>query len=207
MTDRVLIVTARYPVLGEVKTRLATSIGREAALKVYRTLLDRCATVLSNLKVKKFIYFTGTDAPQTRAYFQSLGCHIAEQSDGDIGQRMHHAFRTVWEANPEAKIVLIGTDVPDLSARIIEDAFNALETHDAVIGPATDGGYYLIGLSAAEPAVFTGIEWSTDSVCASTIDILRNKGKKVTLVDELHDIDYLSDLQDSKHFPEYPSIQ
>ncbi|MGF1564546.1 MAG: TIGR04282 family arsenosugar biosynthesis glycosyltransferase [Flavobacteriales bacterium] len=207
MTDRVLIVTARYPVLGEVKSRLANVIGSEAALKVYLTLLDRCAAVLANLQAKKYIFFTGTDAPQTRLYFQSLGCHIAEQSDGDIGQRMHHAFTTVWEANPKAKLVLVGTDVPDLTAGIVEAAFNALNTHNAVLGPAIDGGYYLIGLSAPEPEVFTGIAWSTETVCATTIDILQQKGKRVALVDELHDIDYLADLQASIHFPEYPSEQ
>lgn len=207
MTDRVLIVTARYPVLGEVKSRLAADIGQEAALSVYRRLLDRCAAVVSEAGVETFLFFTGTDDPATRERFSSMGCRIESQCEGDIGVRMQHAFESVWQLYPGAKLVLMGTDVPDASARIIHRAFEALDRNDAVIGPAADGGYYLVGLRSPEPAIFSGIAWSTETVRAQTLEVLHSKGKRVALVDELHDIDYLADLHASNHFPEYPSKQ
>lgn len=203
MTDRVLIVTARYPILGEVKSRIAAEIGHEQALKVYQKLLDRCLSTIAGCECLKYIFFTGTDDPQTRKQVAELGCGIEPQSEGDIGRRMMDAFDRVWRMHPDAHVVLVGTDVPDLRSEIIERAFAQLEDHDAVIGPATDGGYYLIGLRRPLPEVFIGPEWGMPSVCANTVSILEASQQRIGWVDELSDIDYLADLFESVHFPEY----
>ncbi len=203
MTDRAVVVTARYPQLGEVKSRLAADMGHEAALAVYRKLLHRCLAAVAEIDATRYIFFTGTHDPETHEHASQLGFRCELQCEGDIGQRMANAFAKVWEQHPTAHVILVGTDVPDLSPAILNRAFDQLTSADAVLGPASDGGYYLIGLRSAEPTIFTDMEWSTDKVAVDTLERLKQASKTVACVDELHDIDYLADLYKSDHFPEY----
>ena len=108
-----------------------------------------------------------------------------------MGERMSHSFEIALQQARSALIV--GSDIAQLSARIMEDAFRQLQTHDFVIGPAVDGGYYLLGMKAPTPTLFEGIEWSTPTVFAETVAIIEGMGKTYALAPELSDIDYAED--------------
>lgn len=116
-----------------------------------------------------------------------------QQSEGDIGCRMASAFQVSFEAGMN-RVVLIGTDCPDLNAQLLTQAFQSLEQHDLVLGPAEDGGYYLIGLRRLIPELFMGISWSTAEVLQQTHSIARNLGLAVAYLPLLSDIDRPEDL-------------
>ena len=183
MPEPRIIIFVKAPRPGFVKTRLAAAIGNEAACDAYRQLAE---TVVANLAPLPHaeLRFTPDDAENEITPWLNDGWTTRPQDEGDLGERMHRAFT---EANGPA--IIIGSDCPQVKLNDFITAAKTLQTHDVVIGPATDGGYWLIGLNAPCPALFEGIEWSTGGVLQSTLAKADEAGLSVQLLRELGDVD------------------
>ena len=190
MNNNLIIVFVRSPELGKVKTRLARSIGDQSSLNIYKILLKHTAAVLRDLSFDKVVYFSekidNNDLWENSLFEKKL------QKGADLGERMHHAFDTAFNKGYK-KVLIIGSDLFDLTSSIITSAFEALETYDISIGPSLDGGYYLLGMKKLQPEVFKNKKWGTDSVLEHTLQDL--KKQKIKLLKALNDIDTLEDLQ------------
>lgn len=152
--------------LGKVKTRIAATVGENVALEIYNQLLDHTHRVAMEVKVDKFLFYSDFIPEQKEAY---PGYHFMLQEGEDLGERMCNAFASLF-ARGYSNVVIIGTDCPDLEASDLNTAFLALSRNDMVIGPAKDGGYYLLGMSRFHPELFRGIHWSTERVLELTLD-------------------------------------
>jgi rSAM/selenodomain-associated transferase 1 len=187
-----LLVFVKNPVLGRVKTRLAAQIGDEAALAVYRKLLDATHRATVDLPVRKYLFYA--DAIDTDDPWEAHRYYKLVQRGADLGARMRAAFELILGEPGIERAVLIGSDCPELDAGLIMKAFVALETHEYVIGPAKDGGYYLVGMRRMTPELFQNKRWSTDTVLADSLDDLRGTGHRVYLLPERCDVDQVEDL-------------
>jgi len=192
---RLLAVLTRNPVAGRVKTRLGAAIGPEGALQVYRMLREYTAGVTRACPAEKAVFYS--DEIPSRDCFLEVGTLAFLQKGRDFGDRMLHTFTTGFSLGFR-HVVLIGTDCPDLQKDLLEEAFRALENHDAVLGPAKDGGFYLIGLKSSHPELFLDRSWSHSSVLQETIDRLNELGTTFSLLPVLQDIDTLEDLKQSR---------
>jgi rSAM/selenodomain-associated transferase 1 len=190
-----LIIFCKNPVLGRCKTRLAASIGPEKALAVYQFLLSHTAKVTSKVSAKRIVFYS--HEPIDDDDFDPRYFNKDVQEGDDLGERMANALRKSF-ANGAKKVIIIGSDLYDISSELIEQGFEALDTHQTVIGPAKDGGYYLIGMNGTNPEVFKGKNWGTSSVLQDT---LSNLNPDLTfLLDEKNDIDQLEDLHPEEIF-------
>ena len=192
-----LLVFAREPVLGRVKTRLAAGIGAEAALAVYRELLTLTVTAVAAAQIPATVWLAETPAPPAdpalpRPEWPDLPWRVQPTADS-LGARMSHAFAEAFAAGP-SRVVIIGTDCPELSAELLHRAFDELTTHDLVLGPAHDGGYYLLGMNKLQPALFDNKSWSTATVLADTLADAARLNLRVAQLPTLHDIDSVEDL-------------
>lgn len=184
-----LIVYARVPELGKVKTRLAAQIGDIAALAAYRSLLLNVLNRMAGLDdIDKELCITGADiASECSQLSSKFGFSLAAQAQGDLGQRMCETLRQALSRH--SKVLLIGSDCPLLDESHIRWAMAALEQHDAVFVPVEDGGYSLIGLRRLIPELFEGIRWSTDSVMQESRRKLRELGASWLESEQLWDVD------------------
>ncbi|WP_019947342.1 TIGR04282 family arsenosugar biosynthesis glycosyltransferase [Hymenobacter aerophilus] len=187
-----LIIFARHPELGRVKTRLAAGIGSEAALAAYRTLLTHTRAVVAPLPVHKTAWLVGENSATAAANW--TGFEQLPQPAGDLGQKMQAAFTHDF-ARPVEAAVIIGTDCPGLLTAHLEEAYAALQTHDLVLGPAADGGYYLLGMNRLHPELFANKPWSTATVRAETLADAARLNLRVHLLPELQDLDTVDDLR------------
>jgi len=181
---RHLVVFARAPALGRVKSRLAAGIGASAALAFYRrTLATLLRRVGKDARWHTVLAVTPDRATGKRLWPMPLPRR--PQGGGDLGARMGRVFRTL----PPGPVVIVGADIPEITAAHIQRAFRALGQADAVFGPARDGGYWLVGLrrGPALPGIFDDVRWSTKHALADTLANLN--GRRVALVDTLDDID------------------
>lgn len=194
MKKEALLIFVRNPEAGKVKTRLAATVGAENALKIYRLLLEHTRKITLSLSCDKFVYYS--EAVEERDMWDNAYQKKVQQGN-TLGERMHHAFATAF-ADGYYKVMMIGSDNYELKTTHIEKAFQALETHDMAIGPARDGGYYLLGMKTLHPAVFKGKKWSTSTVLADTLEEV--KEKKVQLLETLNDIDTYEDIRTVKAF-------
>ena len=190
MNNNLIIVFVRSPELGKVKTRLARSIGDQSALNSYKILLKHTAAVLRDLSFDKVVYFS--EKIDNNDFWENSLFEKKLQKGADLGERMHHAFDTAFNKGYK-KVLIIGSDLFDLTSSLITSAFEALETYDISIGPSLDGGYYLLGMKKLQPEVFKNKKWGTDSVLENTLQDL--KKQKIKLLKALNDIDTLEDLQ------------
>ncbi|MGH1337281.1 MAG: TIGR04282 family arsenosugar biosynthesis glycosyltransferase [Aureispira sp.] len=186
-----LLILCKNPILGKAKTRLASSVGDEKALEVYRFLLEHTAKVVAGVSGDKRIFYSHSVLADDA--FQGPNYHKTLQSTGDLGARMQAAFEEAFAAGYE-RVVIIGSDCYDLSSPVLEEALAVLQQQEAVFGPAKDGGYYLMGLNRMIPAVFTDQPWSQSNLLTSTRDTLDQLGHSYQLLSELSDVDYLEDL-------------
>ncbi len=191
--DKALIIFLKYPELGRSKTRLAATIGDENALKVYIKLLDHTYLISNKINSDKYLYYD--KVTENKLDWKEGNYVTAYQVDEDLGMRMKEAFNDLFSKGYK-QVVIIGSDCYELSKELLEAAFDVLNTNEAVIGPAKDGGYYLLGLTKLIPELFTEIAWSTENVFNSTIKILQNKKITYKKLPVLSDIDIEEDLPD-----------
>ena len=189
MSKRIIIM-ARPAELGKVKSRLAATLGAEKTLTVYKHLLQH--TISTAEKSGHSIIIWWSELPNDYLIIPHK-LQIGEL----LGDRMHQAFEFEFNLNQSEKVVMIGTDCPDLTTTILEEAFNALEEKNVVLGPSEDGGYYLIGMNGFHPELLQEIEWSTEKVLEQTIEKCKKYKKTFALLPTLNDIDNEEDLRRS----------
>ena len=190
---RIALLFAKAPRPGKVKTRLAAAIGARAAADLYRSMASDTVERLRSPGYDVVVcYDPPTAASEIRAW---LGEDLAlmPQAAGDLGHRMDWALGAALEVASAACVV--GTDVPDLTARVVEEAFEGLENADLVIGPAEDGGYYLLALKRPIPELFQGMPWSTPDVLGRTLAAAQRLGLRVGTLETLRDVDTPADLR------------
>jgi hypothetical protein len=185
MPEPRIVVLTRWPEPGRAKTRLIPAIGAERAAALHRRLTERTLTAVQASGLPFELRVTGAPIAAFRDWLGPLP--IVDQGEGDLGERLAHA-------GPPYPTLLIGSDAPDLSAELLRRAADALATSAAVIGPAEDGGYWLLGLARPVEGVFDGIEWSTERVFAQTRDHLRQAGIEPAVLPKLADCDGPEDL-------------
>lgn len=195
MKDKVIIFIKNLT-LGKVKTRLAASIGDESTLKIYSNLVEHTLSILLPIDVEKICYLSENidhELPLIPENFL-----IKKQQGVLLGERMANAIEMEFNIFTK-KIILIGTDCPEINQTIILKAFDELDHHDVVIGPAIDGGFYLIGLKKYHNSIFKNIIWSTNSVLLKTIENCQEASLSYYLLPPLSDLDDINDLE---KFPE-----
>lgn len=185
-----LIILAKNPVKGKVKTRLAATIGDEKALKIYTLLLEHTVKIASALNTEKNVYFT--DYLEKGKEWKPFKKDI--QIKGELGERMSHTFREAFDQGC-SKVIIIGADCHELTTPILEKAFRELDSNDVVIGPAHDGGYYLLGMTRFHKSLFENKKWSTESVFIDTIEDITQLGLKHHSLQTLSDLDNENDLK------------
>ena len=180
-----LAIFAKYPEPGKVKTRLAKDIGEKKAVEAYTDVMHSVINTGKDATGMTYISFT---PKEKEADFKKLfaDMHFFAQEGSDLGERMLKSFR--WMLGKHEKAIIIGSDIIDLRKEDIEQAFKMLEYKDVVLGPAHDGGYYLIGMKQAVD-IFSDIEWSTFSVLEETLKKVRSQGLSFTLLERKHDLD------------------
>lgn len=190
-----LLLFARYPFAGDVKTRLAAGIGAGNARRLYSCFLKDMAAQLRLVDAEVFVFYAPASAgPEVREYFPGFEC--LPQEGAALGDRMRNAFRAVFDKGI-TRAVVIGSDLPGLEAGRIREAFEHLEQGPAVIGPALDGGYYLLGLREESFAgrLFENISWGSPAVLAQTLQRFRELDVAPAVLGSLSDIDDLEDLR------------
>jgi len=194
MKKNVLGLLAKYPAPGIVKTRLARDIGVKDAAEVYRSIAEKVfkQTVPVGGSYERVVFYT----PRSRRDdFEKWlpGERLRAQNGTELGDIMANALRDLL-SDGAAKAVIAGVDIPDLGEGVVRDAFAILEDADIVIGPAIDGGYYLVGMKALHDEIFRGISWSTARVFQETIRIIDALGLSYSTVRTLSDVDRVADI-------------
>jgi uncharacterized protein len=197
MKNLVLIFT-RNPELGKVKTRLAASIGNENTLEIYKFLLNHTKEILLKINTNKRVLYS--EQINTNDIWDNSIFDKKLQCGNDLGEKMRNAFKDGFASCYE-KVVIIGSDLFDLEVLDIETAFQQLETNDVVIGPAQDGGYYLLGLKSIPNNIFENKNWSTKTVFQDTINDIQHL--KYHLLQTKNDIDTVEDIMNIKEFEKY----
>lgn len=197
-SKKALIIFTRNPELGKVKTRLAKSVGDESALKIYKFLLKHTVEITEKLNVDKYVFYSENihrdDIWNPDIFRKKL------QTGNDLGERMNNAFSEIFGMGYE-KAIIIGSDMFDLNQKDLETAFVGLETTPFVIGSATDGGYYLLGMKKLNSEIFQNKDWGTSTVLEATLKDL--KEEKYVLLEERNDIDYYEDVKDLDVFQQF----
>jgi rSAM/selenodomain-associated transferase 1 len=192
MTTRVLGLFAKWPEPGRVKTRLAADTSRMWAAAVALAFLQDLSERLSGVAARRLLAFAPADAEPLFADLVRGRFGLVPQAEGDLGRRLS-VFMAQQLAAGAASVVVLGSDSPTVPAAYIEQAFTALEQADVVLGPATDGGYYLIGCARWLPSVFDGIAWGGPMVLAETIARVAESSGRLALLPPWYDVDTLDD--------------
>ena len=194
-----LIIFLKYPEIGKVKTRLARDIGHKKALLIYKILVTKILKQISNKNYDISIYYYPKNKEnEVKKWINSPDYKYLPQNGDDLGFKMLNAFRDSESLN-YAKTVIIGTDCLEINDNIVSRSFHHLDDNDLVLGPATDGGYYLIGTKIALEPIFKNISWSTSKVLKQTIKKAKEIKLKYKFLDFYNDIDYLEDLNNYKN--------
>jgi hypothetical protein len=191
---QVLGVFVKAPVAGRVKTRLAADLGPIGAAALYRRLGRQVVAAASSDTHQTVVWYAPVaGGRRVRAWLDGLGVSgFRAQPDGDLGDRLRTAFATHFREGA-GRVVIIGSDCPGLDRPVIADAFAALDDHDVVLGPARDGGYYLIGMKALQEPLFQGMPWSSVAVLNETTAAARSLGLAYHLLSPLRDVDSIAD--------------
>jgi uncharacterized protein len=197
-----LIVFVKEPRPGAVKTRLATVLGNEQAAQLYRALAEEAVrrTRPRGREYEQLLFFTPAEAgPALARWFP--GETLLPQKGAELGERMANAFEATF-ASGARRVAIVGTDAPGLSRQLVNEALLALGDHDVVVGPAQDGGYYLLALDRPRRGLFEAIPWSTSAVLAATAERASLLGLRLSVLEPLTDIDTLEDLR-----REWPAVR
>ncbi|WP_420320469.1 TIGR04282 family arsenosugar biosynthesis glycosyltransferase [Flagellimonas sp.] len=196
--EPLLLIFTRNPELGKCKTRLAAKIGDVPALEIYKFLLSHTVGITKDLEVEKHVYYSESvwtdDVWNDQTYKKQV------QRGADLGLRMQYAFENGFNSGFQ-KIIIIGSDMYDLSQGDLEEAFELLETHDFVVGPAEDGGFYLLGMKSLKVKLFQNKSWGTETVLSDTLEDL--KTEKVFMLPVKNDVDRYEDIKDIEAFQSY----
>ncbi len=195
MSKNLLLILTRNPELGKCKTRLAAKVGDKTALDIYQFLLNHTVSFTKDLVVEKWVYYSESiwedDIWDNKVYQKKL------QKGKDLGERIMNAFKEGFQAGFE-NIIVIGSDMFHLNQSDLEEAFSKFKDHNYVVGPAEDGGYYLLGMKSLKVELFQNKTWGTDTVLSDTLSDL--KSEKIALLDEKNDVDYYEDIKDIEAF-------
>ncbi len=187
-----LIIFVKNPIEGEVKTRIAKTVGHAKAVEIYRELLQYTHEVVETLPVAdyaKTVYYGDfiNDNDLWNGWQKAI-----QPQDGDLGDRMKQAFREQFALGAD-RVVIIGSDCLDLKPQHLQEAFQQLQEHDVVLGPSTDGGYYLLGMSLLHEGIFDGMPWSQPELMEETKAVLTQNNISYALLEPLTDIDEWED--------------
>lgn len=194
-TQSCLMLFTRYPEAGNTKTRLIPHLGAVQAAELQRWMTTSVAREIAALGpgVDRQIHFSGGCLSQMQAWLGRQFTYLP-QFAGGLGNRLHRAFLGNFQAGSGA-VVAIGSDCPELNTEHLEQAFCQLQTHDVVLGPAADGGYYLIGLNRPQPQLFETIPWGTGDVFERTVAIATTLNLSIATLEQLRDVDRPEDLE------------
>jgi len=179
-----VVVFLRLPISGKVKTRIAATTSEAIALKIYQRLLDLTFKAVSEVYFPVFLFYEGGLPPVSE---RDSRYNYLLQTDGSLDQKIAHAFAHVLK--DFNKVLIIGSDCPELSSEIIQDSFIQLESCDVVLGPAKDGGFYLLGCKSFDPQLLEDIQWSTSTVLDQFLFNIQKAGLSSHLLEPLSDID------------------
>jgi rSAM/selenodomain-associated transferase 1 len=201
MSKALIIVFVKNLEVGTVKTRLAKTIGHIGAYEVYTELVKLTEEVTTKINIDRHIYFS-------KSIVSSLWPNDDKyvQSGMDLGERMLNAFEAGFDLGYD-KVILIGSDLPDLNSSLLESAFSKLDSADLVFGPAEDGGYYLIGMTTLMPFIFKNKPWSQPHLLELTLKELERHNNSVALLNPLNDIDTFEDLIHSNFYKSNVKLQ
>jgi rSAM/selenodomain-associated transferase 1 len=191
-----VLLFVKSPIKGQAKTRLAAEIGEDSAVGLYKCFVEDLIALVENLDVQVRLCFYPPGGKLN--FLEWLGerhCYVA-QTGNDLGERLKNAFDNAFKEG-FSKVVAIGSDSPDLPEDFLRQAFKELDSYDAVIGPSSDGGYYLVGFSQKSflPEAFDNMSWSSDSVFEQTLRVLKRNRQSVHLLPLWHDVDTAADLK------------
>jgi len=187
--NKQLIIFIKNPELGKAKTRIAKTTGDKKALSIYLELLQHTRATVQKSDCHRHLFYSNfidkEDAWSNTDFSKKL------QINGGLGEKMQAAFQEVHDRDD--RTLIIGSDCGELTPQIIDQAFVALLTHDVVLGPTFDGGYYMIGMRKAHPELFQDIDWSTEQVYPQTLHKLKKNSTTYFELPRLHDIDFEED--------------
>lgn len=196
MQDHDTVITfCKYPTETKVKTRIAETLGNKFAASIYKIFAEHTfRELLKTETVVPYLFFTEKNDKEKIEKWAGNKFILELQEGNDLGNRMYNAFKKVINKGSK-KTVVIGTDIPDMSSNIIRNAMYALDNSDVVIGPSNDGGYYLLGMKKLYKNLFSGIEWSSESVLSLTLEKLNTLNLNYSMLPEFIDIDTEQDLK------------
>ncbi|UCH66618.1 MAG: TIGR04282 family arsenosugar biosynthesis glycosyltransferase [Ignavibacterium sp.] len=180
-----------------MKTRLAKDVGHDFAVSFYKVCAEHTFNEILKLKensIAPFLFCSDENEIDEVKKWSNDKFRYYPQLGNDLGERMLNAFNKVFDEGYK-KVILVGTDVPGINAKLISKALAHLENYDCVVGPSEDGGYYLIGLNSATPNLFDGISWSTDLVFSKTVETLETENHSYLVLEKLIDVDTIDDLK------------
>ncbi|QAA82772.1 glycosyltransferase [Aequorivita sp. H23M31] len=197
-SKKALIIFTKNPELGKVKTRLAQTVGDESALKIYEFLLKHTMEITKDLNVDKYIFYSEeihkNDIWDSEIFRKRLQC------GNDLGERMSNAFTEIFNMGYQVAII-IGSDMFDLNKQDLGTAFAILNDHNIVVGPATDGGYYLLGMKEPKPQLFKNKNWGSHTILKETLEDLKHENH--ILLPDRNDIDIYEDIKDQAIFDQF----
>lgn len=196
-TSRLLLIFTKNPVPGRCKTRLARTIGDVAATEVYKVLLRHTALVTHPLNAIKEVHYS--DFVEEHDMFPESFIKKL-QTGSDLGEKMKNAFAKGFQQGFK-HIIVIGSDLLDITTEDLNEAFKSLETFDYVLGPAEDGGYYMLGMNKPNNSLFENKDWGSSTILQDTLIDLKNE--HIALLDECNDIDTYEDLEEFKELKEF----
>lgn len=195
-SDSALIIMARHPRRGAVQSTLANTLGEDIAAEFHRLCAERLFLELERLPfpVKRYLFYSGKDDESALRHWTGDSFSFELQRGEDRGERLQYAFATTF-AKRFRKAVIVGTDIPDLTAGLIDEALHLLDSYDAVIGPDHNGGYYLLGLKAVHEPLFRDVPWGTSRVYGHTLRMIKTLNLSLAFLPVLIDVNTEDDLR------------
>lgn len=193
-----IIIFTRNPELGKCKTRLAKTVGDASTLEIYKHLLKHTAEVVKNTHADKYVFYSENIQEDDIWHHSVFKKEL--QKGGNLGIRMQNAFNNIFKLGYQ-KAIIVGSDLLDLKQQHIDNAFDALDENEFVVGPAKDGGYYLLGMKKSQNNLFENKVWGTSTVLKDTVTDLENNS--YFLLEELNDIDTFEDMKHYKELEKY----
>ncbi len=195
MKENALIIFVKNPEPGKVKTRIANTVGNDEAISIYKQLLEFTSKIAKSVACERYVFYFPLVLEEDM--FDTEYFHKKLQTKGDLGDKMQTAFASVLAKHKH--VLIIGSDCAELTSGDIQRGFDELEENDVVIGPAKDGGYYLLGMNDLQMFLFKDMPWSEDSLLEESIMRVQDRGLNYSLLNIKSDIDYIEDWEEYKH--------